>query len=84
MSVLYEKLAAANPIMRHPAAPIGQPVVCRICDCDDNNACVTADGPCCWVLIDIAYPSGICSACAEQAGWHRFFLNVAVPQQEAA
>jgi len=76
MSLLLDKLAEAMPRTRHPFAPFGQPIVCRICGCDDDNACVDQDGNACsWTLIDLAYPSGICSACAEVAGWHRFFLT---------
>lgn len=37
---------------------------CRACGCTDSHACVTAAGPCCWVLEDVHTPTGICSACA--------------------
>jgi hypothetical protein len=30
---------------------------CRICGCTDSNACITEDGPCCWIWEDL------CSAC---------------------
>lgn len=58
---------------------------CRGCGCTDNNACMTDDGPCSWVLMDVdceareagrqptteARPhTGICSACAEALDWH--------------
>lgn len=33
--------------------------VCRICNCTDDNACVTEIGPCEWVTDDL------CSACAD-------------------
>lgn len=38
--------------------------MCRACGCTDSNACVTTEGPCCWVLMDVDTPTGICSACA--------------------
>jgi hypothetical protein len=38
--------------------------VCRGCGCDDKHACVTDAGPCCWTLMDITTPTGVCSACA--------------------
>ncbi|OGN92325.1 MAG: hypothetical protein A2Z75_04415 [Chloroflexi bacterium RBG_13_50_10] len=31
--------------------------VCKVCGCTDGNACVTAEGPCYWVM------KGLCSAC---------------------
>lgn len=36
-------------------------MTCRICGCNDFNACMTPDGPCCWV------EPGLCSACQERA-----------------
>ena len=42
---------------------------CRGCGCDDNHACITEDGPCAWVLLDIGSPTGVCSACAEAVQW---------------
>lgn len=42
---------------------------CRGCDCDDNHACETPDGPCAWILLDIATPTGVCSACAIELNW---------------
>lgn len=58
---------------------------CRGCGCTDNNACVTeitqeqAIGmglpamtrqvACCWVLLDVESPSGICSCCALEMDW---------------
>lgn len=39
---------------------------CRGCGCDDDHACVTEQGPCAWFLLDVALPSGICTACAVQ------------------
>jgi hypothetical protein len=42
---------------------------CRGCGCDDDHACVTADGACAWVLLDLDTPTGVCSACAVEAGW---------------
>ena len=115
MSFLLDKLAAANPRTSHPFAAFGQPVVCRLCDCDDDHPCITADSslrasgldgearsrassdalsasaqlintPCSWFLIDLAYPSGICSACAARVGWHSFFMvaDGFEPGQQAA
>jgi len=43
---------------------------CRGCGCDDNHACVTELGACCWVLLDVETPTGICSVCAVELGWH--------------
>lgn len=34
---------------------------CRGCGCTDRHAC---PGGCAWVLLDVAMPTGICSACA--------------------
>lgn len=34
--------------------------VCTECGCDDENACMTANGPCFWVDDD----ETICSGCA--------------------
>jgi hypothetical protein len=39
--------------------------MCRRCGCDDDHACITDDGPCAWVLLDVETPTGVCSACAE-------------------
>ena len=47
---------------------------CRGCGCDDNHACVTAAGPCAWVLLDVETPTGVCSACAEMFRWHPALL----------
>jgi len=44
---------------------------CRVCGCDDNHAC---EGGCAWVLLDIHEPTGVCSACAEELGWHPVIL----------
>lgn len=30
---------------------------CRVCGCTDHRACMTMDGPCSWVELDL------CSAC---------------------
>lgn len=51
--------------------------ICRGCGCDDDHACITDNGPCAWVLLDIDSPTGICSACAEEIGWrlHEFFVS---------
>jgi hypothetical protein len=56
----------------------GKPVCrCRGCGCDDNHACMTGDGPCRWVLLDLDAPTGVCSACAELLGWdQRFFARL--------
>ena len=42
---------------------------CRLCGCNDDVACVTVDGPCRWVLLDIYMPTGVCSSCAEIWDW---------------
>jgi hypothetical protein len=44
-------------------------IACRGCGCDDDHACVTREGPCAWVLLDIDMPTGVCSACAIRVGW---------------
>jgi hypothetical protein len=62
---------------------IGNPraglITCRGCGCDDDHACVatvtdsrgraTGTQPCGWVLLDIATPTGVCSACAIYFEW---------------
>ncbi len=40
--------------------------ICRGCGCTDLHGCQLG---CCWVLLDIATPSGICSQCAEEMDW---------------
>lgn len=45
-------------------------ITCRSCGCDENNACVDDFGPCAWVLLDIATPTGVCSRCADEIEWH--------------
>jgi hypothetical protein len=47
------------------AAGICRPAIrrCRVCGCTDDNACLTAAGPCCWVAPDL------CSACAAKGGY---------------
>lgn len=58
---------------------------CRGCGCDDLNACVDEVGrPCAWVLLDIHEPTGICSACAEDAGYDQRLFLYAGRQGEAA
>jgi hypothetical protein len=60
-------------------------ITCRGCDCDDNHACITGDGPCHWVLLDIETPTGICSSCAELYGWdQRLFLGTLYEAEEEA
>jgi hypothetical protein len=44
---------------------------CRGCGCSDNDACITDAGPCCWIAMDIAWPTGVCSACAFEAHFDR-------------
>lgn len=39
---------------------------CRGCGCTDTRACI---GGCSWVLIDVRFPTGICSACAQVLEW---------------
>lgn len=48
---------------------------CRGCGCDDNHACITDDGPCAWVLLDIGTPTGFCSECAHEVGWDVRVMN---------
>jgi len=31
--------------------------ICKVCGCTDDNACITEEGPCHWVM------RGLCSAC---------------------
>lgn len=67
--------------------PVGPAMTrtCRGCGCDDDHACVqevlTRHGPvevpCAWVLLDIAEPTGICSACADEMEWHPMLLATA-------
>ena len=46
-------------------------ITCRGCGCDDDHACVQADGtPCGWALLDIETPTGVCTACAISVRWH--------------
>jgi hypothetical protein len=42
-------------------------LTCRGCGCTDSRACL---GGCCWVLMDIGQPTGICSQCAMDLRWH--------------
>lgn len=37
---------------------------CLTCGCTDDCACVTAAGACWWVVADVEFGIGICSACA--------------------
>jgi hypothetical protein len=57
---------------------IGVINTCRGCGCDDFDACVDDEGnACCWVLLDINEPTGICSACAQACGYsQKVFLLV--------
>ncbi|MGH6875932.1 MAG: hypothetical protein ACREHV_00995 [Rhizomicrobium sp.] len=83
MSLLLDKLAQATPF--HPAAAPGEVIVCRLCGCDDDHACIDERGrPCSWVLIDTVRPTGICSACALETGWDEFFFCYADQQEQAA
>lgn len=50
---------------------------CRACGCTDRNACIAPQGPCRWTLLDIATPTGVCSACAEEMDWHPLLLATA-------
>jgi hypothetical protein len=44
--------------------------ICRACSCDDDHACVDELGhPCAWALLDIATPTGVCTACADDLEW---------------
>lgn len=43
-----------------------QDLACRICGCTQDDACVTAEGPCRWVYLPGEQP--ICSACEEARG----------------
>jgi len=84
MSLLLDKLAAANPRARHPFAAFGEPIVCRGCDCDDDHACVDAAGNVCsWFSIEVALPAGVCSFCATANGLDRPFV-CDVPIEKAA
>lgn len=49
-------------------------ITCRGCGCDDDHACVTAEGPCEWVVLDIEMATGVCSACAAKHGWDQNYL----------
>lgn len=71
---------------------------CRGCGCTDNNACVTeitqeqAIGmglpamtrqvACCWVLLDIETPTGVCSVCANELGWHPVHMVMVGREEE--
>ena len=61
---------------------------CRGCGCTDAKACVTAGGPCAWVLLDIGEPTGICSVCAAEFRWDPRVLatvwNLEPDEDEAA
>ena len=41
-------------------ALIDKPMVCRVCGCTDDNACLPPGGPCHWVGNDL------CSACSPE------------------
>lgn len=43
--------------------------MCRACGCTESDACITDAGACCWVLLDVETPTGICSACAVEMAW---------------
>lgn len=49
---------------------------CRGCGCDDDHACIdpATREPCSWALLDTEAASGICTTCAERAGWHPIAL----------
>jgi predicted amidophosphoribosyltransferase len=55
--------------------------MCRGCACTDLRAC---PGGCSWVLLDIDYPTGICSACAEDMEWDMATLANACCEVTAA
>jgi hypothetical protein len=60
--------------------------VCRGCGCDDEHACLTPAGPCCWIVLDIATRTGVCSVCAEDVGWnvHELIVMGAQRDEDAA
>jgi hypothetical protein len=69
--------AVANRVSPFPTRLRPNERICRGCGCTDSHACVTAAGPCCWVLLDIETPSGVCSACAQACDYDQrlFFLT---------
>ena len=44
---------------------------CRGCGCDDDHACISYGGPCFWVVMDLPWPTGVCSACAIEFHYDR-------------
>lgn len=44
---------------------------CRGCGCDDDHACITDAGPCCWIVMDLPWATGVCSACAFEVHFDR-------------
>jgi hypothetical protein len=62
--------------LRYGKIPTSTIYTCRGCGCDDMNACVTDDGPCAWVLLDVETPTGVCSCCAWDVGWHPVELAI--------
>lgn len=57
---------------------------CRGCGCDDDHACVVGGVACCWVLLDVDVPSGICSACAVKLGWDIAAMASIAPDEDGA
>jgi hypothetical protein len=54
-------MSHAEPIIR----------TCRGCGCTDLHACL---GGCSWTVQDVDSPTGVCSTCAEQLGFHPHLL----------
>ncbi|PMS91999.1 hypothetical protein C1T06_22785 [Vibrio parahaemolyticus] len=39
---------------------------CINCGCSDSKACVTDNGPCCWLKVDRKNGRGVCSNCSSR------------------
>lgn len=66
---------------------IGQPTgrFCRSCGCSDRPSLLDGAPVVSFVLFDIETPTGICTPCAEDAGWDpRFFILVGREDQMVA
>lgn len=40
-------------------------MICVQCECDEDNACHTASGPCSWAF-DVGPGVGVCTACRDE------------------
>jgi hypothetical protein len=71
MSLLFDRLAASGTGARE--LMVGAQVWCR--GCNRSGAELAAAGAEPFVLLDLDQPTGLCAACSERFGWHRFFFS---------